>query len=130
MRGAAAEVVTKGEGAGKGTPRACGRETTWQDWLLRTLLLVVLITYLLLGFFADCADDYCYASRVRELGVFKGIGDHYLSWSGRYTASAVYFFWSWLMERTDFGLYWLTPKEQRYEQELLAIKEGLEKTKR
>lgn len=102
-------VVTEGEGAGKGTPRACGRETTWQDWLLRTLLLFVLITYLLLGFFAGCADDYCYASRVRELGVFKGSATTTSPGRAAIRLPPCIFFWSWLMERTDFGLYWLTP---------------------
>lgn len=61
--------------------------------VLRSVILLLLVSLLFgLIFFAYqgafsrmMADDFCYASKGRDLGILQGLLDIYTSWSGRYS---------------------------------------------
>ena len=70
------------------------------SWLLLVLLSVtlhllkvaqLLLIFVALGFYAyPAADDFCMASGVNNHGLFAYLWQHYLEWSGRYSANALY----------------------------------------
>lgn len=60
-----------------------------------TIILIIAVTafaiYLLVlaveGFYTRyLADDYCYAVPAQQIGLFKGLADVYMRWSGRFSA--------------------------------------------
>jgi hypothetical protein len=77
-------------------------------YLLFLVCLTVLGVFILLGTYSHpSSDDFCLASGINHEGLFNHLWKHYLEWSGRYTANALYGVYPMI-----FGLfegYWLIP---------------------
>ena len=58
--------------------------------LIAISLAVVFVFILLAQYSHPSSDDFCMASGVNELGLFRQLWEHYFEWSGRYTANALY----------------------------------------
>ncbi len=60
-------------------------------YLLLLVCLLVLALFMLLGVYANpSSDDFCLASGINQEGLFRHLWRHYLEWSGRYSANALY----------------------------------------
>jgi uncharacterized protein DUF6056 len=67
-------------------------------------------TFVVLGFFTGPkSDDWCYGSRLRELGYFEAIKWIYLEWQGRYAANDLLQLAGYLNYLTLLTWYWLIP---------------------
>ena len=67
-------------------------------------------TFVVLGFFSGPkSDDWCYGSRLRELGYFEAIKWIYLEWQGRYAANDLLQLAGYLNYLTLLTWYWLLP---------------------
>lgn len=65
--------------------------TKLSSWLLIFICLAVLGLFILLGIYSNpSSDDFCLASGINREGLFNHLWDHYLEWSGRYSANALY----------------------------------------
>lgn len=70
-------------------------------YLLVTASLLILLTFMALGFYAyPSADDFCMASGVRREGLMAHLWGHYFAWSGRYSGNTLYAIYPLL-----FGLF-------------------------
>jgi hypothetical protein len=58
--------------------------------LIAACLAVVLVFILLAQYAHPSSDDFCMASGVNNHGLFAYLWQHYLEWSGRYSANALY----------------------------------------
>ena len=59
--------------------------------LLIAVCLAVVVVFMLLSQYAHpSSDDFCMASGVNKHGLFAYLWQHYLEWSGRYSANALY----------------------------------------
>ena len=58
--------------------------------LVAACLAVVLVFMLLAQYAHPSSDDFCMASGVNNHGLFAYLWQHYLEWSGRYSANALY----------------------------------------
>jgi hypothetical protein len=58
--------------------------------LIAICLAVVLLFTLLAQYSSPSSDDFCMASGVDDHGLFRHLWEHYIEWSGRYTANALY----------------------------------------
>jgi hypothetical protein len=67
-------------------------------------------TFVLLGFFTGPkSDDWCYGSRLRELGYIEAIKWIYLQWQGRYAANELLQLAGYLDYLTLLTWYWVGP---------------------
>lgn len=77
-----------------------------KDITVWTIALSVIATFSYCAFFAlPSADDFFHANLVREYGLFNAQIQHYIDWSGRYSATFLLTFFS----MKGFGQYWLVP---------------------
>ena len=59
----------------------------WQEYGVLALLLLMISPFVILFFYSHPqSDDYFFAIKVNELGVFDFVKELYLTWSGRYFA--------------------------------------------
>lgn len=74
------------------------------------LAAIPVVTFLATGLFAaPNSDDFCYANTVSRYGFWGGFENWYLSWTGRYTASAILMLPGYLDHQTFFAFYSIIP---------------------
>ncbi len=90
------------------SPHASRTVAALADRLLVACVIVVVLLFVALGFFAmPSADDYCYAATLKEHGPWSAMATWYESWTGRYTATAAI---SLAILLTDLRTaYWIVP---------------------
>jgi Family of unknown function (DUF6056) len=67
-------------------------------------------TFFLLGFFTGPkSDDWCYGSRLKELGYFEAVKWIYTQWQGRYAANGIEQLAGYLDYVTLLTWYWVIP---------------------